>query len=274
MKSLLLLAVLGLAAAPGFAADPPEVTAPSEAKPSSPRIRPKASGDSKASTGGNGELLSPDVDLIDTPTTAVLDYGGYSARSRFYRAGGLLQYISFGVFQGVNLGASVATDGLVGDSKVVRVREPAAQVKWRFYEGDRRFPSLAIGYDGQGWAYNQIDKKYNHRHRGFYFVGSQELGIPGFMVHPSINVSDFNTNGVFGAIPLSYNFRDKFSLILEWDNINNFFDSRLNTGVRVYVTSRFHVDFAVRSIGQAGSYPNGDPRGPERIVQLRYAGSF
>lgn len=268
MKSLLVTALLGLTAGPAFAADPPETPA-SEAKPSSPRLRSK-----EASAGGGGELLSPDVDLIDTPTTAVLDYGGYSARSRFFRQGGLLQYVSFGVFQGVNLGASLTIDGLVGDNRIVRVRAPSAQVKWRFYEGDRSLPSLALGFDGQGWSYNQQDKRYNHRQRGFYVVGSQELGVPGFMFHPSVNVSDFDTNDIYGALPLSYNFRDKLTLMAEWDAINNFRDSRLNGGVRVYVTPRFQVDFAVRGIGQGGEYPNGDSRGPERVVQLRYAASF
>lgn len=271
MKSLIALAFLAAAAGPVFAADPPETPSPagSEAKPSSPRLRSKDD-----SSGSQGELLSPDVDVVDAPTTGVLDYGGYSARSRFYRAGGLLQYVSFGVFQGVNLGASVALDGLIGDGRIVRVRAPNAQVKWRFYEGDHKLPSLAIGFDGQGWGYNQNDRRYNHRQRGFYIVGSQELGVPGLMAHPSMNISDFDSNSIFGVIPVTYNFRDKFSLLAEWDAINNFYDSRLNAGVRVYVTPRFHVDFAVRAIGQGGHYSNGDSRGPERIVQLRYAASF
>lgn len=267
MRLCFVLAAL-LAAGPALAADAPSQPAPEKPRPF--KIHPK--NEESSSTGG--ELVSPDVDVIDAPTTAVIDYGGYSARSRFYRAGGLLQYVSFGVFQGVNLGASMAVDGLIGDSKMVRARAPAAQVKWRFYDGDRNIPSFALGYDGQGYSYNQDDHRYNNRQRGFYVVGSQELGLPGLMLHPSFNVSDFDSNAVFGSLPLTYNIKDKVLLMTEWDNIANFSDSRFNAGLRVYVTPKFDIDFAVRAIGQGGHYPNGDSRGPERIVQLKYTASF
>lgn len=258
-----------LAAGPALGADAPSQPTPD--KPRAVRIRPKDSQDSGSSSGG---LVAPDVNLIDAPTTAVLDYGGYGARSRFYRNGGILQYVSFGVFQGVNLGASMSVDGLIGDNKTVRVRAPNAQVKWRFYDGDRDIPSMAVGYDGQGYDYNQIDHRYNNRQRGFFVVASQELGVPGFMVHPSINISDFDSNAIFGALPFSYDIKDKVLLMAEWDNISNFSDSRLNGGLRVYVTPNFDIDFAVRAIGQGGHYANGDSRGPERVVQLRYSASF
>jgi len=268
-KSLLALAFLGLlCCSPSQAAE-----APSESKePSKPffRIRPKKE---KASAEGAG-LLAPDVAAIDAPTAAVLDYGGFSAQSRFYSNGGLLQYVSFGVFQGLNLGASVSADGLIGSEKTVRMREPNVQVKFRFYEGDRAFPSLALGFDGQGFIYNQPEKRYNQRKRGLFVAASQELGLPGLQAHPSVNISDFNSNAFFGSIPASYNIQDRVSLLFEWDNINNFRDSRLNAGLRVYVTPRFHADFAVRGIGQGGRFTDGTSRGPERIAQLKYSGNF
>jgi len=260
---------LVLAAAPALAADPPK---PSEdAKPIKIKPKERSSASSEATSGG---LLAPDTDNIDAPTAAVLDYGGYAARSRFYSNGGILQYVDFGVFQSLNLGASLTMDSIVGSSRDVRLRAPNAQVKYRFYDGDNIIPAFAVGYDGQGYDYNYIDKRYNHRQRGFYVVGSQELGVPGLEIHPSVNISDFDTNSFFGSIPLSFNIRDKAKLMAEWDNINNFHDSRVNAGLRAYLTPNFHVDFAVRSIGQGGHYANGDSRGPERIVQLRYSGNF
>ena len=140
--------------------------------------------------------------------------------------------------------------------------------------GNVLIPAFAVGYDGQGYNYNNVDKRYNSRQRGFYVVGSQELGLAGLEVHPSLNISDFDTNAFFGSIPVSYNIRDKAKVILEWDNIADFHDSRLNAGLRAYVTPHFHIDFAVRGIGQGGNFGNGDSRGPERIVQLRYSGNF
>jgi len=214
------------------------------------------------------------VNLIDAPTSSVLDYGGYSSQTRFFSRGGLLQHVSFGVFHRLNLGASANIDGLIGNERVVRVRAPQVQVKYRFHEGDRYIPSFAVGFDGQGWLYSSADKRYNQRQRGFYVAGSQELGLPGLQAHPSFNISDFDSNAIFGSLPLSLNIRDKASIMVEWDNIANWSDSRLNSGLRVYVTPNFHLDLAVRGIGQGGRYTDGSRKGPERIVQLRYSGNF
>lgn len=269
MKNLLALAVL-LLAAPAFSqadANAPEV-----------KIKPKRGGFSREARAERRSVssgsLAPDTDVVDAPTTAVLDNYGYSARSRFYARGGLLQYLAFGVYPNVNLGASGSVDGLVGDEKNVRMRAPTAQVKWRFYEGDSELPSLAVGFDGQGWRYNAGSRRFNQRQRGFYVVATKELGVPGLQLHPSFNISDFDSNGIFGSLPLSINIRDKASILFEWDNINNWSDSRLNMGLRAYLTRNFNVDFAVRAIGAGGFYSDGGPRGPERIVQLKYSNSF
>lgn len=238
-----------------------------------PKIRPKSNSRPVQSSRDTGPI-QPDVDIIDAPTTGVLDYGGYSSRSRFYSKGGILQYVSFGVYPALNLGASISADGLIGDERHARLRAPTAQVKYRFYEGDSELPSLAVGFDGQGYRYNSGIRRFNERQRGFFVVATKEVGVPGLQFHPSFNISDFDSNGVFGCIPLTLNIRDKATILLEWDNINNWNESRVNAGLRAYLTANFHVDFAVRSIGAGGWHSDGAPKGPERIVQLKYSGSF
>ena len=245
-----------------------------EATTAAVKIKPKTAAASHAPRTAREGGFQPDTEVIDAPTTAVLDNYGYSARSRFYAKGGILQFLSFGVYPGVNLGASMAIDGLIGDESNVRMRAPTAQVKWRFYEGDNVMPSAAVGYDGQGYRYNVTDRRFNQRQRGFYVVATKELGVPGLELHPSFNISDFDSNGIFGSLPLSINIRDKASILLEWDNISNWRDSRLNLGLRAYLTQSFHVDFAVRAMTAGGSYGDGASRGPERIVQLKYSNSF
>ncbi len=219
-------------------------------------------------------LHPPETGVIDAPTAAVLDHGGYGTQSRFYSEGGLLQYLSFGVYPRLNLGASLSIDGLIGNGTIVRARLPQVQVKFRFYDGDRYLPAVAAGYDGQGFNYSQKDRDYKERQRGFYMVATQELGLPGLQAHPSFNISDFNSNAIFGSIPLTYNIRDKVALLFEWDSINNFNDSRVNAGLRVYLMPSLSLDFAVRRIGRGGYYDDGSPRGPERVVQFKYSGSF
>jgi hypothetical protein len=237
----------------------------------SPKIRTKHAAPAASSSDSS---QAPDPEIIDAPTSAVLDDHAYSTRSRFYSQGGVLEYLTFGVYPGVNLGASAAIDGFIGDSKDVRMRAPNAQVKWRFYEGDQSFPSMAVGYDGQGYRWNSSIHRFNQRQRGFYVVGTKELGVPGLQIHPSFNISDFDSNAIFGSIPLTFNIRDKVELLAEWDNIANWSDSRFNLGARFFLTQSFHVDFAVRAIGAGGLFSDGSPRGPERIVQLKYSNSF
>jgi hypothetical protein len=234
-----------------------------------PKIRAKRSPVAAAENS-----LQPDSDVVDAPTTGVLDDHGYSTRSRFYSQGGILEYVSFGVYPGLNLGASLAVDSIIGDERNPRMRAPTAQVKYRFFEGDQTLPSAAVGFDGQGYRYNTANKRFNQRQRGFYIVGSKEVGTPGLQISPSLNISDFDSNAVFGSLAATFNIRDRAEILLEWDNIANWSDSRVNGGLRVFITPNFHVDFAVRAIGTGGHYSDGAPRGPERVVQLKYSSSF
>ncbi|MBI3299964.1 MAG: hypothetical protein HYZ75_17505 [Elusimicrobia bacterium] len=219
-------------------------------------------------------LLPPDTDLIDTPTAAVLDVGGFSSRTRFFNRGGVLEWLGFGVYPRVNLGASMHVDQLLGSGSPTQLTRPELQVKWRFFDGDRLIPAFAIGFDGQGTFYNRRVKRYNNKQRGLYVVGTQEIGLPGLQAHAGMNISDFDTDDVFGVMGLSLNLYDRAKLMLEWDNIQDFFESRMNMGMRFYISPMFHADFAVRAIGQGGTYSNGVPRGPERIAQFKFTGHF
>ena len=266
MKTVFVLpALLVLLAAAGLRAEEPTSDAV--------KIKPKASA-SRAVRSARDGGVTPDTDVIDAQTAGVLDNSGSPAPSRFSPRGGLLQYLSFGVYPGINLGASAAIDGLIGDESHVRMRAPTAQVRYRFYEGDSQLPSFAVGFDGQGYSYNSSIRRFNQRQRGFYFVASKELGLPGLQLHPSFNISDFDSNSIFGSIPLTLNIRDKAAILLEWDNIANWSDSRFNAGLRAYLTPNFNVDFAVRAVGAGGTYSDAARRGPERVVQLKYSNSF
>jgi hypothetical protein len=165
-------------------------------------------------------------------------------------------------------------DRLIGADDATRLRAPNVQAKYRFYDGQGWIPAGAVGFDGQGCLYDRTARRYNHRHRGFFLVATQELFIPGLQAHPSINISDFDSNSIYGAIPLSFNIEDRASLMAEWDNISDWSHSRVNAGLRVYITPGFHVDFGLRGIGQGGRFDDGTPKGPERVAQIRYSGNF
>jgi len=247
--------------------------AASAARAQEPRSSSKAYTPAPASAAKTS-LLPPDTDLIDEPTAGVLDHGGFSSRTRFFNQGGVAEWLSFGVYPRLNIGGSLNIDQLLGTGTPIKVASPELQAKFRFYDGDRIIPAFAVGFDHQGWLYNRPEQRYNQRQRGLYFVGSQEIGVPGLQAHAGMNISDFNSSKVFGFFGLSQNISDKVLLMAEWDNVRTYSDSRLNMALRTYVSPNLALDFGGRGVGQGGHFTNGVSRGAERFVQIKYIGSF
>ena len=215
-----------------------------------------------------------DYNVIDTLTPTVLDQGDFESRSRFFSGGGLVEYGYFGVYNGLNVGASLTADGLIGSTNQTRMRDPEAQIKWRFYRGSRRIPAFAVGYDGQGYDYNQASKSYSEPRRGAFLTASSSLGVPGLEIVPSVNMTDFSGAGVAGAIAAAYEIKGIVELMSEWDDIRAASQSRFNAGLRVNITQNFEVAFSVRAIGQGGAFAGGLPRGDERVLELYYRGDL
>lgn len=220
------------------------------------------------------EIFQADTDIIDVPTAAVLDYGSFLGRARFFSRGGVLGHLSFGIFQRLNLGASLYADGLVGNDSNVRLVRPELQVKFRFYDGSRYLPAFALGFDGQGTVYDTVSKQYSEQERGLYLVASRELGIPQLMGNLGINMSDFDNNRVFTFLGATFNIEDKVALMAEWDNVRSVDDSRFNAGLRIYATPFLQIDLAGRGIGRGGTFSSGIRKDWERIVQLKYTTNF
>jgi hypothetical protein len=214
-----------------------------------------------------------DTELIDAPTANVYDYGALATRGRFTSKGGLLSDLTIGVVQRFTIGASMMVDRLIGTTSPAKVRAPTVQLKYRFYDGSRLVPALAVGFDGQGYFYNDTTHKFNETNRGLYFVGSQEVGVPGLWLHPGINISDFDTNALAGFIGLSWTYKNKLSIMTEWDNIHDISNSRWNIGARFYITPEFQITGAVREIG-GGTFADGTDHSAERVVLLKYVGNF
>ncbi len=223
----------------------------------------------------DGSVALPDTELIDVPTAGILDYYGFLFKSRFYSDGGLLGAINFGVQERLNLGASMTVDKLVGSDDPISLRQPQILVKYRFYDGGYYIPALAVGYDGQGYYYNSTSKKYMEKGRGLYLVGSKEVLLPGLSLHGGFNVSDFDREYLYGFLAASYTLEDQVAFMAEYDNLfHSDNPSRLNVGMRLYITPYFQLDAAVRELGRSGYFSNGLKRRAERIVQMRYNTSF
>ncbi len=221
-----------------------------------------------------GSTILPETELVDIPTAGILDYYGFLSKTRFFSGGGMLESLGFGVLQRLNMGASIDIERLIGSDSSVRVVRPEIQVKYRFYDGGSYIPAMAAGYDGQGYFFDKNLKKYMEKSRGVFIAGSQEIKLPGMLLHGGVNISDFDSNNVYGFTGLSYSIQESALLMLEWDNIHKIKNSRINTGMRIFITPFFHLDFSLRGIGRGGCHENGALRRPERIVQLRYNSNF
>jgi len=206
------------------------------------------------------------TELIDIPTADAVDKYGFHTSFRFYNGGGVLSKANFGVFPRLNIGFGIDTEQLVG-SNTVDVNRPTLNAKLRFFDGKRQLPALALGYDGQGYFFNEDTDKYNQRERGLYLVGGGEILTPGLSLHGGANIYDFDDDRVFCFAGISYMIQEVVALSFEADNMRKGRDNRLNTGVRYYVTPSFAIDLAGRDLWAAG-------RKAERIVRLGYYGSF
>jgi len=206
------------------------------------------------------------TELIDVPTAEALDHYGYSAAFRFYTDGGLLTKAGFGVFPRLNIGFGLDAEGFIGN-RAVDINQPTLNFRFRFFDGKRNLPALAIGYDGQGFFYDHITDKYREREKGLYLAGSGEILIPNLSLHAGGNIYDFKNDHVYGFLGAHYLYADVFGVTVEWDNIRVGKDSRLNAGGRLYVTPSFAVEVAGRDLAGTG-------RRSERVVKLTYSGGF
>jgi hypothetical protein len=84
-----------------------------------------------------------------------------------------------------------------------------------------------------------------------------------------MNVYEFDSDSrVFGFIGATAKITQSFALLMEYDNIRNAPENRVNLGGRFWIAPYFNVDFAARNVGR------GEERGGERILRLNYVGHF
>lgn len=221
------------------------------------------------------DIVALDTHFIDTPSANVLDQYGFQVQSRYYSEGGVLMGFNFGIFPRLNLGIAFQVEHFIGSSSDMKVVEPALLAKFRIYDGSEHLPSFAIGYDGQGYYYSTDKKKYLEKKRGLYGAFTKEVFFSGFNFNGGLNISDFDNAKVYFFTGLSYNIDNIVNLMLEWDNIHDLKWSRLNAGIRAYLTNFLHLDIAIREIGANDTFSGTSTRRkPERIISIQYQTSF
>lgn len=203
---------------------------------------------------------------IDTPAAGLLDYGGYDLNFRLFSDGGLLTRLNFGVFKIVNVGFGWELVKVIGNQDIT-VGPPALYLKIKPFSGGMVLPAFAFGYDGQGYFFDKDLNEFTQKERGIFVVFGREYFFPGFELNFGANMNDFKENKVFGFASASINLEDKFYILTEYDNVNYLPDSRLNLGVKFFITSDLSIDIAGRDMGASD-------RKAERIVRIAYRSEF
>jgi len=211
---------------------------------------------------------SPQIEVVDIPTAEILDPMTYATTFRFYNQGGLMSRLVIGPLKRVNLGISFDAQRVIGSDDPHLIR-PSVYFKLRMFDGTDILPALALGYDNQGFLYQESTKQFLHREKGLYIVGSHEILVPNLELHAGVNLFDFDSNAaVFGFFGATFKITPNFALLADYDNIRNIGDDRFNMGGRYWIAPYFNVDVAARNIGR------GAAAGAERIVRLNYVGHF
>ncbi|MBQ7908013.1 MAG: hypothetical protein IJ311_00710 [Elusimicrobiaceae bacterium] len=212
------------------------------------------------------DLLTPETLILDVPTANVLDKYQASFLTRSYANGTIMESLDFGVIPQVNIGVSLAVYELVGSSDDIKVLDPDFQVKWKLFDGSLYLPAIAIGYDGRRYGYNRKTKDYLDDRKGGYITLTRELFTPGLHISLGANLSDFDRHDIYAFTGMSWQLKDYFSFLAEWDNINNVRDSRFNLGANIFISHALTLTGAVRRIGRGSEN--------ERVLQLRYVTNF
>jgi|GEM_PF-955099 len=209
----------------------------------------------------------PNIEIVDTPTTEVLDNETLNISLRIYQNGGVLTKFLFSITHRINIGLSIDCDNIIGKEKI-DVHQPQMQVKVRFFDGNMYFPSLLFGYDSQGYVYDSSTGKYTTPQKGLYLVGTKEIFLPGLELHAGINIYDFEKDTLYSFLGWTLKLlNDKLIILSEIDNIRNISEVRVNIGLRMSVAQNLAVEISTRNINRTSNMV-------ERILRLYYVFSW
>jgi hypothetical protein len=187
-----------------------------------------------------------ELNCVDNPTTEVVDYGLGEIGVRMYSGGGTITRFIFSPFNRLNFGGSLDISRLVG-SEDPEVRDPFFCFKWRIYDGTKKFPSIAIGYDGQG--YDFIDSKYRLPAKGLFLAFSMNILSEGFFWDFGANITKYDEKPkLLGFTSFRLIYQDIFSIGLEYENIGIKDVQQLNGKLGFVLAKVVLIDFIFNNI--------------------------
>lgn len=205
--------------------------------------------------------------LIDTPTAKVAPVKTFASTNRIISQGGLISFFTFTPLERLSIGTGITLEHIVGtNEQSIKLLVPSLQLKYQFFDGTEFWPMFALGFDNQGFYYDHKEKEYLQKAKGLYLAATKEILTQGLFLNCGINITTngFEFSKLHGYTALNYKIAQPLDLMIEWDNLRDIKESRLNSGLRVYIVEFFALDFAVRNFNNKA----------ERILQIKYNYTF
>jgi hypothetical protein len=238
----------------------------------------------------------PLLQLVDTPTAAILEQGDYQLFAKIYRHDGFIGGASVGLIPHFMFGFSFGGEDVVGNQEVIWHPGAAFEAKYQVLQSQNTRPALSLGFSSQGHgAYHKNWERYDLKSKGFYLVADKEnVFSPHLTAHAGVNRSmevedgDKDVNAFLGA---DYMLNDAVRFVADYDfafndngsktdnagaAVNGAGKGYLNMGALLNLTTK--VQLKVFLYDLLNNSPNLDgsthKMGWDRSVMLQYATHF
>jgi hypothetical protein len=186
-------------------------------------------------------LFSTEIDIVNSPTAEVIDYGTGEISVRIYSYGGLISRFIFAPFNRINFGGSIDIEKFVG-YETPEVHDPSFYMKWRIFDGTKVFPAVAIGYDGQGYKF--VSTKYSLPAKGLFLVFSQNVVAKKMFIDIGINFTKYDESSkLLSFVSIRGSIEDIIKLGVEYENINEQKIQQVNLLFKLCLSELINVDF-------------------------------
>lgn len=227
--------------------------------------------------------------LVTAPTAGSLKARQYTVETHLFDGGGVVETVTFGLHDLINIGVSYGGADLVGSSSSVFQPHVAMQMRLRIIEETLTNPAVSIGFDSQGtgpYIKGDHGNRFQSKSRGAYVVVSRNYKLLGdFGIHGGANFSiedgDGDKDPSFWA-GLNKSIGPFVEVCGEYDFASNDNDQGdltidkgfLNAAVKWSLGGDFTIEFDLRNLLRNDVFSSGggrliDPQ-PAREIRLFY----
>lgn len=218
------------------------------------------------------------IELIDCPTTGLLESGGYEISIRMQPNGGLLAGLSIGFLNRILFGFYYGGTDIIGRGMPEANPQVGFKARVRLLDEDAYTPAFAVGFNSQGYEeYNEGEERYRIKSKGFYGVVGKNYSILGRLglyggINYSLERKDEDNLTIFVGVDKTINpelvLSGDFDFALNDDKKDGKFgegNGYLNLGIKWIFAERLSLEFDFKNLTRNGV---GNDREVSRIFKI------